>query len=959
MAVNFYMRVMNGNTACHKAFSLCFINADGVMGNGRTHALQATQADVIAISETHLSLEHQRCIQRSFGQYECFWGAPVDGKSGGGGFLVRRGSCWHVKLLDFPVGSACHKHVSCGRLAVLSLWLGKGSRQMLVYNMYGYSGARWSLKLKHWTHRLIEDAMGDAAMRGLPAVLGGDANLEVDDSQLLHGMPQMGWVHVPAMCGLASVHTRFKGKGSCIDHVFLNSLAASSFHDFSIGDRTGFADHCPLFCSLAIDVCSQTVLRNRSYAQVQMGQSHVPLRDPVEALGNKFDLDLKTGAVDDAYRMWSRYAEKHLEALWSQHQSADRFQHGRGSVRLTSQDLWPPSCRDSAASLKCRRLWSTACRMVELEKRPFEHKAACTWHNAREALPYLSGDVAQTVQSILDGPCSVENARMVKQHLDSFLVSVQNEEKRARIQAWKRSLQSSTRSQHRWLRQDSMSSTRLCFTGPDGKLTANVNKQFEAVRTAWRAVTDLFKNGEPDSDAFFHEYGQLLNPVEVDLPPLTADMLRTELANMTPSSPGLDNWCHRDLLLLSTHAPWVFNELCRLFQAIESHGKWPDSAIAGFTTLIPKGDAAPANSGELRPITVLSLLYRLYARIRAKPEGMWGGRTSRGAEPLLLDVALDLESSGPHQLVAGLSFDLSKAFDRVPRELLGDILRRMRMPGCVLRPYLYMLRHATRRYKLGVCFDRAQRLHGGILQGCPLSMLSMNCIVNIWLRMLHSRIPACRPRSYVDDVSATVIQPNEQSLIADLQSVEHESSSFVASFGGRMNTDKCFTFGHRGVRGMVHAAIEHLDEFRLVGGSFVYRPIEQDSPTKLEVKRLQKWMRVVVHARHLPVSFRDRRGCLLRTRSQFTWGTGTHQLATNKKSRGGSQQTSFCDSSVSPAARSLSGQPCIVLLALGFAFVEPTFLQSGRRPPVGVARDVVDFTDSSLSRAFPLAECHG
>ena len=192
LAVNVYMRVVKGNTASKRA-------------------LQSTGADVEAISETHLTQEHQGCLKHSFGHYECFWGTPVFGKFGGVGFLVRRGSCWHARLLDFPRDSACRRHIDAGRLSVLSTHLGSGSRRLLIYNIYGYSGARWSLKLRHWTQRLIEDALGDAASRGLPCAFGGDYNLEVIDSPLLQRVPQMGWFHVPTFCGQASVHTCFKG----------------------------------------------------------------------------------------------------------------------------------------------------------------------------------------------------------------------------------------------------------------------------------------------------------------------------------------------------------------------------------------------------------------------------------------------------------------------------------------------------------------------------------------------------------------------------------------------------------------------------------------------------------------------------------------------------------------------------------------------------------------------------
>lgn len=79
---------------------------------------------------------------------------------------------------------------------------------------------------------------------------------------------------------------------------------------------------------------------------------------------------------------------------------------------------------------------------------------------------------------------------------------------------------------------------------------------------------------------------------------------------------------------------------------------------------------------------------------------MWGGRVNRGAEPLFFEVAAELEICPPNEYIAGLSFDVAKAFDRIPRELL-------QVTSCstwayhrvCLQPYLHMLRHATRRYK--------------------------------------------------------------------------------------------------------------------------------------------------------------------------------------------------------------------------------------------------------------------
>ena len=175
---------------------------------------------------------------------------------------------------------------------------------------------------------------------------------------------------------------------------------------------------------------------------------------------------------------------------------------------------------------------------------------------------------------------------------------------------------------------------------------------------------------------------------------------------------------------------------------------------------------------------------------------MWGGRSGRGPEPVTFEVMADLEKSTNSTFVAGLSFDLVKAFDRVPRNVLAYILRKMKMPVQVLTPYLGMLHMASRRYKLGIYLDKECPLYGGILQGCPLSMVAMNAVVHIWLSAINEQCPTCRPRSYVDDVSITAISGEKAALTMEIREAFHISDDFVQSIGGELNKKKSFTFGH-------------------------------------------------------------------------------------------------------------------------------------------------------------------
>ena len=75
MGVNLYMRIINGNTSSH-GFRICFLNPDGVMGKTRGPAITSLDADLMVLSETHLTSELMKIVDGSFPKYRKFWGAP-------------------------------------------------------------------------------------------------------------------------------------------------------------------------------------------------------------------------------------------------------------------------------------------------------------------------------------------------------------------------------------------------------------------------------------------------------------------------------------------------------------------------------------------------------------------------------------------------------------------------------------------------------------------------------------------------------------------------------------------------------------------------------------------------------------------------------------------------------------------------------------------------------------------
>ena len=891
--VNVYMRIVNGNTVMKKPIKFCFVNSDGVMDKTRFPAFQALQCDILAISETHLTSELQHMVRHSFSGFDAFWGAPSTGK-GGVGFLVKHGSVWHAEAMTWSTQSTCHSFYQNGRLHGLTLWLGTGKYRMNCYVLYGPAGARWNDGLRQQTHSLIQAVLDDAAAQGLPAIFGGDINLGLCDSDLLQRLPQLEWTSLVDMVNLAAEPTCYKGKGSTIDFVFANPLALMAFKAFSLGSRQGLADHVPLCCEFDQGVAKQLVLRNRHYGSLPSDfdfSSIEPLPNQVCCLDPSFYSALEQHDTTTAFRLWNAFAEQHLAVFWKHFDDTD-FRKGRGTIRLTSTHVWPQVRRSGPASLAVRRLWRHVCRMVEIQKRPYGCVAERTWRNAAGMTSDLPEQFRSSAQEHLTGIFTVERAAALQKILEPAIDFVQREERNKRLKQWKSRMQSSTKAVHAWIKHKAKSSS-MCFADEDGIRTANVQSLFGAVRQAWQGIHELFKDGEPSWDHFIDTYGHLIDSHPVELAPLSGEMLRTECLSTAPTSPGLDLWLHSDLKLLAIYAPWVFDSLCSLLQVVESSGNWPCALIAGFTSLIPKDGVSADQPGDLRPLTVCSTIYRLWARIRARQLGtqwqelwahseLWGGRIGRGAEPLFTAVCLDLELCPDDHQVAGLSFDLSKAFDRIPRNFLSKLLQRMSMPECVHKPYMGLLRFATRRFKLGPWLDKSQPIYGGILQGCPLSMIAINAVVNIWLCTLSSVAVSSRPRAYVDDVSVTLASRCTTELRQKIQELLDKSHGFVQAIGGKLNVDKSFSFGSSCVQGQLQPDIQHCSEFRLVGGSVTVRDFESLNATQLELKRMKAWQQTIDAARFLPISWRDRCGVLLRTRSQFTWGVGTHSLCTTR-----------------------------------------------------------------------------
>ena len=98
-------------------------------------------------------------------------------------------------------------------------------------------------------------------------------------------------------------------------------------------------------------------------------------------------------------------------------------------------------------------------------------------------------------------------------------------------------------------------------------------------------------------------------------PPITYEIWLTALkAFKLRSAKGPDGWSRLDLLSLPKE--WV-EHILKLFACIEAGGEWPAQLQKALIHVLEKR-ASATQANDYRPITLMSILYRLWAGIRAR-----------------------------------------------------------------------------------------------------------------------------------------------------------------------------------------------------------------------------------------------------------------------------------------------------------------------------------------------------
>ena len=172
---------------------------------------------------------------------------------------------------------------------------------------------------------------------------------------------------------------------------------------------------------------------------------------------------------------------------------------------------------------------------------------------------------------------------------------------------------------YRWLKDESYGPPLTFLSRLDGTATANLAEMDGLLQGAWCPINGKYAaDPAPHPTAFLRRYGHHVRRIPMITSRLESPRLRKGLSRMKHSALGLDGWSLAALRPLRNR---LLGWLADLLRAVECLGKWPTRLAEGYTTLIPKqGPPGPMNA---RPLTHLSMVYRLWAGVRLADATPW------------------------------------------------------------------------------------------------------------------------------------------------------------------------------------------------------------------------------------------------------------------------------------------------------------------------------------------------
>eukprot|EP00435_Cladocopium_sp_Y103_P039530 s1405_g10.t1 len=295
------------------------------------------------------------------------------------------------------------------------------------------------------------------------------------------------------------------------------------------------------------------------------------------------------------------------------------------------------------------------------------------------------------------------------------------------------------------------------------QVTSSTAELHQALLDYWRPTWCTMATVSPEVwDRVFCFFQAYVPQFDFQLAPITvADWRRAQKRFKKQAARGVDGVSHVDLL----NMPQVWTErLLALLNKIEvGEHAWPQAILYGVVCVIAK-DFQACTVDRFRPIVVFSVIYRTWASIRSRQLlRLLGPHMDShaygflpGCEPTQLWLTLQADVECAHQSAAdlcGLSSDLVRAFNNIPRQHTFALAEHLGVPSLVLRPWKAFLDNCTRAFDIRGALSLAVTSTCGLPEGDAMSVYAMVQLNLAWHLYMKVFAPSVRALSFVDNLS--------------------------------------------------------------------------------------------------------------------------------------------------------------------------------------------------------------
>ena len=566
-----------------------------------------------------------------------------------------------VSPITWDTNHPCHAFWASGRLQAVILYLHDGSA-VVLYNIYGPAGARESATAKRTLKLLLQAVTDDAATRSLPSILVGDFNAEVEENQYMQTLLQAYWHDVAVVGSGETRNTCNKGSGSRIDHIWCSQGCRPMMLHFDL-HPTPFTrkGHCVLEVAMGIPDRAKprlTPRRSCSLDHLKAPDAYCQLCMP-----QSFDEALRHRDVDSAAAIWSKQAEQILISIHEQQHGSDlRLGQPRGKVQFDCTRQTPKAQHEHADNLQLRKLAQAYRRASEIAMATPGTRTSRTWKNLQSVMEVCPASWKDELEPLLRGAPNARTADAVAKIIQRIIQLLEYQQKRHRLKLWKQQMRNNVSASSTWrkkqqalkdnpyLRDHKHYSAIVMKVG--NAFTIDSSRQLRSLIQEWDKMFGKHRKNPPTTWAFIQHYGPFLKREPRDLDELQQNDILETVLSLKPSAAGLDGWRPQDLRLLGNACPQLFLHLARLMNMCEKLATWPRSWTVGYVAMLPKNlnsQGQVESAYDMRPITVLSALYRLWSGTRCRhimpwilrvlPSEVYALRPGQGADDLAVDVS--------------------------------------------------------------------------------------------------------------------------------------------------------------------------------------------------------------------------------------------------------------------------------------------------------------------------------